>query len=152
MKTCGEWMYRSTFSFNSTLDGGEWSASRPGRFTAGERALSTYWMNPRACLDDMMNLKFLNLPGLEPRPLGRPACSHLLYLLRYCGSLCCIREERFLNLPFTGKGGAKRRPVIGYSPANTCCSPANDDKPSRPMWPPGMLCRDVYYCHVYDWL
>jgi hypothetical protein len=22
----------------STLDGGEWSASRPGRFTAGERA------------------------------------------------------------------------------------------------------------------
>jgi hypothetical protein len=26
-----------------TLEGGEWSASRPGRFTPGERASSTHW-------------------------------------------------------------------------------------------------------------
>jgi hypothetical protein len=37
-----------------------------------------------------------------------------------------------MNLPFTCKGGTKRRTVIGCSPANTCCSPASDDKPSRP--------------------
>jgi hypothetical protein len=28
----------------SVLDGGEWSASRPGRFTLGERALGTHWI------------------------------------------------------------------------------------------------------------
>jgi hypothetical protein len=28
-----EWMYSSTHSLTSALDGGEWSASRPGRFT-----------------------------------------------------------------------------------------------------------------------
>jgi hypothetical protein len=34
----GEWRYRSTHSLTSALDGGEWSASRPGRFTPRERA------------------------------------------------------------------------------------------------------------------
>jgi hypothetical protein len=29
----GEWRYSSTHSLTSALDGGEWSASRPGRFT-----------------------------------------------------------------------------------------------------------------------
>jgi hypothetical protein len=28
----------------SVLDGGEWSASRTGRFTPGERALDTHWI------------------------------------------------------------------------------------------------------------
>jgi hypothetical protein len=43
--------------------GGEWSASRTGRFTPGERASSTHWIggwvNPRAGLDDMEKWKFL---------------------------------------------------------------------------------------------
>jgi hypothetical protein len=43
-------------------------------------------VNPRAGLDDMENRKFLNLPGLELRPLGRPARSESLYRLRYPGS------------------------------------------------------------------
>jgi hypothetical protein len=38
----------------SALDGGEWSASRPSRFTSGERALGTRWLGgwvgPRAGL------------------------------------------------------------------------------------------------------
>jgi hypothetical protein len=29
----GDWRYSSTHSLTSALDGGEWSASRPGRFT-----------------------------------------------------------------------------------------------------------------------
>jgi hypothetical protein len=33
MKGTGEWRYNSTHSLTSVLDGGEWSASRPGRFT-----------------------------------------------------------------------------------------------------------------------
>jgi hypothetical protein len=28
----------------SALDGGEWSASRPGRFTSGEIAADTHWV------------------------------------------------------------------------------------------------------------
>jgi hypothetical protein len=39
----------------SALDGGEWSVSRPGRFTLGERAPGTHWIEcwvgPRAGLD-----------------------------------------------------------------------------------------------------
>jgi hypothetical protein len=61
----------------SALIRGEWSASRPDRFTPGERAPGTHWIggwvNPRPGLDDVEKRKFLSLPGLELRPLGRPA-------------------------------------------------------------------------------
>jgi hypothetical protein len=45
----------------SALDEGEWSASRPGRFTPRERALGTHWiggwLGPRAVLDAVVNRK-----------------------------------------------------------------------------------------------
>jgi hypothetical protein len=73
----------------SALGGGEWSASGPGRFTPEERAPGTYWIGacvgPRACLDDVEK-RIFTLPGLELRPLGRPARSQSLYRLRYPGS------------------------------------------------------------------
>jgi hypothetical protein len=40
-------------------------------------------VDPRAGLDDVEKRKYLTLPGLELRPLGRPACSQSLYRLRY---------------------------------------------------------------------
>jgi hypothetical protein len=56
----------------SALAGGEWSALHPGRFTLGERALSTHWrggfVEPRAGLDDVEKRKFLTLPEVELRP------------------------------------------------------------------------------------
>jgi hypothetical protein len=56
---------------------GEWSASRPGRFTPRERAPGTHWIGgwvgSRAGIDDVEKTKYLTLPGLELRPLGRPA-------------------------------------------------------------------------------
>jgi hypothetical protein len=73
----------------SALAEGEWSASRPGRFTPGEWTLGTHWIgwvDPRAGLDEVKKRKFLTLPGLELRPLGRPARSRSLYWLRYLGS------------------------------------------------------------------
>jgi hypothetical protein len=77
-------MYRSTFGY-------EWSASRPCRFTPGERAPGAHWIGgwvgPRASLHDVEKRKFLTLPGLELRPLGRPARTQTLYRLRYSGSL-----------------------------------------------------------------
>jgi hypothetical protein len=47
----------------SALVEGEWSASRTGRFTHGERALGTHWIgswvDPRAGLDDVEKRKIL---------------------------------------------------------------------------------------------
>jgi hypothetical protein len=61
----------------STLVGGEWSVSRPDSFTPGERDPGGHriggWVGPRVGLDDLEERKFLALPGLELRPLGRPA-------------------------------------------------------------------------------
>jgi hypothetical protein len=52
-----------------TLVGGEWSASRPGCFTPGERDPGTHWIggwvDPRASLDDLEKRKFLTLLGLK---------------------------------------------------------------------------------------
>jgi hypothetical protein len=74
----------------SALAGGEWSASRFGRFTPGEKAISTHWrggwVDPRAGLDNVEKRKCLILQGLELRPFGRPARSQLLYRISYHGS------------------------------------------------------------------
>jgi hypothetical protein len=66
----------------SALVGGELSASRPGRFTPGERASCTHWIGgwvgPGTGLDDVERRKFMPLPGLELRPLGCPTRSAIL--------------------------------------------------------------------------
>jgi hypothetical protein len=47
------------------LVGGEWSASRPGRFTPGKEVTGTHWIGGwvdlRAGLDDLEKTKFLTL-------------------------------------------------------------------------------------------
>jgi hypothetical protein len=60
----------------SALIGSEWTASCPGRFTPGIHLIGD-WVDPRPGLDEMEK-KFLTLPGLELRPLGRPAHSQSL--------------------------------------------------------------------------
>jgi hypothetical protein len=90
VKACeGVDVYRHIL-LTSKLFGGEWSASRPGRSTPGERAPGTLliggWVDSRAGLDDVEKTEFLTLLGLELRLLGRSACSQSLYRLRYLGS------------------------------------------------------------------
>jgi hypothetical protein len=55
--------------------GGQWSASRPGRFTYGERAPGTHWtegwVGPRHGVDDVEKRKFLTLPGVTPVALRK---------------------------------------------------------------------------------
>jgi hypothetical protein len=67
----GEWRYSSTHSLKSALDGGEWSASRPGRFTPRERAPGTHWIGgwegPRAVLDAEVDRKIPS-PRRESNP------------------------------------------------------------------------------------
>jgi hypothetical protein len=54
-------------SLTPVLDGGEWSASRSGRFTLRERALGTHWIGgwvgPRAVLDAMVKRNVIKLYG-----------------------------------------------------------------------------------------
>jgi hypothetical protein len=66
------------------LAGGECLASRPGRCTPGTHWIGG-WVGSRTDLDDMEKWKFLAIPGLELRPLGRPAHSQSLHRLRYPG-------------------------------------------------------------------
>jgi hypothetical protein len=58
-------------SLASALDGGEWSALRPGRFTLRERAPGTHWIGgwvgPRAFLDAVVKRKIPN-PRRESNP------------------------------------------------------------------------------------
>jgi hypothetical protein len=86
MKTYGGVHVQIHVFLTSALVGGEWSASRPGLSTPGERASATNWIggwvDPRAGLDDVENRKFMTLPGLELRLLCRPARSHSLYRQR----------------------------------------------------------------------
>jgi hypothetical protein len=67
----GEWIYSSIHSLTSALDGGEWSASRPGRFTSRERTPVTHciggWVGPRAVLDAVVKRK---IPS--PRRKSKP--------------------------------------------------------------------------------
>jgi hypothetical protein len=85
-------------SLTLALVGGEWSASR-----SGERATGTHWIGgyvgPRTGLDDVEKNKFLTLPGLELRPLRRPARSQSLYRLRYPGS--CLDSSTKYKLYWT---------------------------------------------------
>jgi hypothetical protein len=60
----------------SALVESEWSASRLSRFTSEERTPGTnsitVWMGPITSRENMERTKFLILPGLVLRPLGRP--------------------------------------------------------------------------------
>jgi hypothetical protein len=66
-----EWRYNSTHSLTLALDEGEWSASRPGRFTPRERAPGTHWIGgwvgTGAVLDTVMKRKIPS-PRRESNP------------------------------------------------------------------------------------
>jgi hypothetical protein len=69
MKTYGEVNVQIHIFLTSALAGGEWSASRSGRFTSGERAAGTHWIGgwvyPRAGLDAVEKRIFLTLQGFD---------------------------------------------------------------------------------------
>jgi hypothetical protein len=64
-------MYSSIHSLTSALDGSEWSASRPGHFTAKEIAPGTHWIGgwvgPGAVLDAVVKRKIPS-PRRESNP------------------------------------------------------------------------------------
>jgi hypothetical protein len=79
-------MRNSSYLFlTSALDGGEWSASRPGRALApGKGPTGTHctgrWEGLREGSDTEATGRIISpLPGIEPRPPGRPVRSQTLY-------------------------------------------------------------------------
>jgi hypothetical protein len=73
-------------------------------------------VNPRAGLDDVEKRKFLPLPELEVRPLGRPARSQSLYRLVYPGgiTMLCPLEIANLNLVSETKSVSKMLRSLEY--------------------------------------
>jgi hypothetical protein len=61
LRRIGEWRYRYTHSLTSVLDGGEWPASRPGRFTLRGKTPGIHWIGgwvgPSAGLDTLSKRK-----------------------------------------------------------------------------------------------
>jgi hypothetical protein len=85
----GEWIYRSTFSVLDTT--WRWMVSfTPQPLYPRGKSPDTHWIRGwvgrRAGLDNLEKRKFLTLPRLELRLLGRPARSQSLYRLHYPGS------------------------------------------------------------------
>jgi hypothetical protein len=64
MKAYGEVDVQIHIFLISALVEGEWSASRPGRFTPDTHWIGG-WVDPRVGLDDLEKRKFLIPPGLE---------------------------------------------------------------------------------------
>jgi hypothetical protein len=123
-------MHRSTFFLTSALAGCEWSASRSCRFIPVERVPAIHWIGdwvgPRVGLNVVEKRKFLTLPGLELRPLGRSARSQSLYRLRYPGSWRILKNIIATNISVT---------VLFLS--------ENNDK---------YINRTKKYYHAFEWL
>jgi hypothetical protein len=86
----------------SVLARDEWSDLRPSRFTPGEIAPCTHWVegwvDPRAGLDDVEKRKFLPLPGLELRLLCRLARSQSAIPTTLCESRMAVMAKASSNL------------------------------------------------------
>jgi hypothetical protein len=76
-------MYIYSF-LDSELDGGEWSASRPGRALAPGKGppvpiVQVAGWAPEPVWTQKLEENLLSLPGIEPRSPGRPVRSQTLY-------------------------------------------------------------------------
>jgi hypothetical protein len=95
-------MYSSTHSLTSALDGGVWSASRPGRFTSREKAPDIHWIGgwvgPRAVLDAVVKRKIPSLrresnpSTLIVQPVVQRYTDWAITALRYFYEEICFTE------------------------------------------------------------
>jgi hypothetical protein len=86
----------------SALDGGEWSTSRPSRFTPGERNPGIYcigdWVSPRASLDTVEKRKIPS-PRRESSPrtpiVQAVASSYTDYDIKTLRLRCINNKNKF---------------------------------------------------------
>jgi hypothetical protein len=112
----GEWMCRSTYSWPWHYLEVSGQLHAHAALPTGKKAPSNYWVggwvDPSAGLHDVEKRKFLTLPGLELRLLGRPARSLSLYRLLFSvsqkiprcresqGSLPCSHQSIHTLTPY----------------------------------------------------
>jgi hypothetical protein len=93
----GEQRYSSTHSWTSALEGGEWSASRPGRFIPRERTPGIHWIGgwvgPRDVLDGVVKRRIPSPAGNRTLIPQSSAPNLELYRLSYHGSLMQKRKK-----------------------------------------------------------
>jgi hypothetical protein len=79
---------------NWALVGGEVQLHAPAALPSEKNGTKWIggWVGPRVGVEDLEKREFLTLPGLELRPLGRPAHNQSLYRLRYPGISQCLEE------------------------------------------------------------
>jgi hypothetical protein len=120
-----EWSYRSTHSLTSALDGGEWSASRPGRFTPRERAPVTHWIGdwvgPRAGLDVVLRRKIPSpCRDLNPDHSARSPVLYHWAIPANGGKVKCkvvpvpFLTEHHAMKAYWGSGGVAPRILVRY--------------------------------------
>jgi hypothetical protein len=99
-----EWMYRSIFILTSTLILGEWSASRLGRFTPGDRAPDIRWtggwVNFRARLDDLEKRKILPYWDSNSNPSGIHFVASRYTDYAIPALVCSMALVKYYVLPF----------------------------------------------------
>jgi hypothetical protein len=111
---CGERMYSSYLSSTPALDGGEWSAPRPGERTPGTHCTGG-WVGLRGSMDAEARGKiFPPLPGIEPCSPGHPARSQTLYWLSHLAhNKCSLLHKININKSETIK---YTKNIIKYVP------------------------------------
>jgi hypothetical protein len=96
----GEWKYSSTHSLTSALDGGEWSASRSGRFTPKERDPNTRWIrswvSPSAVLDKVVKRRIPS-PRWESNP-RTPIVQSVAQLYTDWAIIAVTRKKEGINI------------------------------------------------------
>jgi hypothetical protein len=136
MKTYGAMYVYIHIFLISALIGGEWSASRPGCFTSGDRAPSTYCLGgrvgPRTSMDNVKRGKTLPLLGFRLWPLGCPAHSQSLYHLCYANySNKGYRNHQFVSVTYMENHHTKLGHVVVVLVEVLCYKPEGHGFDSR---------------------
>jgi hypothetical protein len=124
----GEWMYSSTRSLTSALDGGEGSASRPGSITPRERARDTHWIGgwvgPRAVLDAVVKRKIhsphqkSNPRTLIVQPIAQRCTDWAITALMqsvYCYTWLRLSELNWFSFFSYGQPNKKFHGIFGHN-------------------------------------
>jgi hypothetical protein len=104
----GDWRYSSTHSLTCALDAGEWSSSRPGRFTPREIAPVTHWIGgwvgPRAILNAVVKKKIPS-PCRESnsrtpivQPIAQCYTDWAIMALLTCKVKVNVKVKRYISL------------------------------------------------------
>jgi hypothetical protein len=121
----GEWKYSSTHNLTSALDGGEWSASRPYRFTPRERGPGTHWIGgwvgPRAVLDAVKG----NIPNSRresnPRtPIVQPVAQRYTDWGISAFFTCCYNLMTEVSAKFCRLWESEQHKIFPFISLNIC--------------------------------